>query len=106
GDAVQRKRFLKGLWVYLPCKPLLRFILFYFIRLGFLDGKAGFTYACLLSQYEYQIGVKLYELEKFGGVLNQTSILTDRMELSSMEVPHRGLPNLERPSIAPVQAEV
>jgi glycosyltransferase involved in cell wall biosynthesis len=70
GDSVQRKRFLKKIWVRLPFKPLLRFILAYVIRLGFLDGLAGYTYARLLSQYEYQIGVKLYELRKFGGKLN------------------------------------
>ena len=70
GDAVQRKRFLKKIWVKLPFKPLLRFILFYVIRLGFLDGKAGYIYGRLLSQYEYQIGVKLYELRRFGGKLN------------------------------------
>lgn len=70
GDAVQRKRFLKKVWVWLPFKPTLRFILFYIIRLGFLDGKAGYTYGRLLSQYEYQIGVKLYELRQFGGQLN------------------------------------
>jgi glycosyltransferase involved in cell wall biosynthesis len=70
GDAVQRKRFLKKIWVKLPFKPFLRFILFYFIRFGFLDGKAGYTYGRLLSQYEYQIGVKLYELRQFGGKLN------------------------------------
>ena len=70
GDAVQRKRFLKKIWVRLPFKPLLRFILFYFIQLGFLDGYAGYVYGRLLSQYEYQIGVKLYEL-KFGGRLNK-----------------------------------
>ncbi|MGK7879782.1 MAG: glycosyltransferase family 2 protein [Crocosphaera sp.] len=70
GDAVQRKRFLKKIWVKLPFKPLLRFVLFYFIRLGFLDGRAGYIYGRLLSQYEYQIGVKLYELRQFGGQLN------------------------------------
>jgi glycosyltransferase involved in cell wall biosynthesis len=70
GNAVQRKRFLKKLWVRLPFKPTLRFILFYIIQLGFLDGKAGYIYGRLLSQYEYQIGVKLYELQKFGGQLN------------------------------------
>lgn len=74
GDAVQRKRFLKKLWVRLPCKPTLRFILFYFIQLGFLDGKPGYIYARLLSQYEYQIGVKLYELMKFGGQLNRPQV--------------------------------
>ena len=70
GDSVQRKRFLKKIWVRLPFKPFLRFILFYFIRLGFLDGQAGYIYGRLLSQYEYQIGVKLFELQKFGGQLN------------------------------------
>ncbi len=73
GGAVQRKRFLKKIWVRLPFKPLLRFILFYFIRLGFLDGFPGYVYARLMSQYEYQIGVKLYELREFGGQLNQNS---------------------------------
>jgi glycosyltransferase involved in cell wall biosynthesis len=70
GDAVQRKRFLKKVWVRLPFKPLLRFILFYIIQRGFLDGKAGYVYGRLLSQYEYQIGVKLYELRDCGGTLN------------------------------------
>ncbi|MDJ0535652.1 MAG: glycosyltransferase family 2 protein [Xenococcaceae cyanobacterium MO_207.B15] len=77
GDAVQRKRFLKKIWVRLPFKPLLRFILFYFIRLGFLDGRAGYIYGRLLSQYEYQIGVKLYELQKFGGKLNVVTTTSD-----------------------------
>lgn len=72
GDSVQRKRFLKKIWVRLPFKPLLRFIIFYVIRLGFLDGKAGYIYGRLLSQYEYQIGVKLFELRTFGGQLNVT----------------------------------
>ena len=72
GDSVQRKRFLKKIWVRLPFKPLLRFIIFYIIRLGFLDGKAGYIYGRLLSQYEYQIGVKLFELRTFGGQLNVT----------------------------------
>ncbi|WP_448602746.1 glycosyltransferase family 2 protein [Thermoleptolyngbya sp.] len=69
-NAVQRKRFLKRLWVRLPCRPLLRFVLVYILRLGFLDGYAGYTYARLLSQYEYQISVKLYELQKLNGRLN------------------------------------
>jgi glycosyltransferase involved in cell wall biosynthesis len=70
GDPVQRKRFLKKVWVRLPFKPFLRFILFYIIQRGFLDGRAGYVYARLLSQYEYQIGAKLYELRDCGGKLN------------------------------------
>jgi glycosyltransferase involved in cell wall biosynthesis len=71
GNAVQRKRWLKKIWVHLPGKPLLRFILVYFIKRGFLDGQAGYIYARLISQYEYQIGVKLLELRQFGGACNQ-----------------------------------
>lgn len=83
GDAVQRKRFLKKIWVRLPFKPLLRFILFYFIRLGFLDGIPGYIYGRLLSQYEYQIGVKLYELRKFKGQLNIASTSVSKPVLST-----------------------
>ena len=86
GDAVQRKRFLKKIWVRLPFKPLLRFILFYFIRLGFLDGTPGYIYGRLLSQYEYQIGVKLYELRKFGGKLNVNASNDDASIASSKPV--------------------
>jgi len=70
GDSVQRKRFLKKIWVRLPFKPTLRFIWFYFLRLGLLDGKAGYIYARLISQYEYHIGIKLLEL-RYGGQLNK-----------------------------------
>ncbi len=85
GTAVQRKRFLKKIWVKLPFKPLLRFVLFYFIRLGFLDGKAGYIYGRLLSQYEYQIGVKLYELRQFGGQLNVSTNADHTVSKSSPE---------------------
>ena len=80
GDSVQRKRFLKKIWVRLPFKPALRFVLFYFVQLGFLDGRAGYVYGRLLSQYEYQIGVKLYELRQFGGRLNVNAAPAPPME--------------------------
>jgi glycosyltransferase involved in cell wall biosynthesis len=83
GNAVERKRFLKKIWVHLPFKPLLRFVLFYFLRLGFLDGKAGYTYGRLLSQYEFNIGVKLLELEQFNGSLNEKAVLSDRMDMNT-----------------------
>ncbi|AFZ60333.1 glycosyltransferase family 2 protein [Anabaena cylindrica FACHB-243] len=86
GDAVQRKRFLKTVWVRLPFKPLLRFILFYILQRGFLDGKAGYIYGRLLSQYEYQIGVKLYELSSCGGQLNTANISESTSSTLSQEV--------------------
>ncbi len=84
GSAVERKRFLKKIWVHLPFKPTLRFILFYFLRLGFLDGQAGYIYGRLLSHYEFNIGVKLFELEQFNGSLNEQAVLSDRMEMSNI----------------------
>jgi glycosyltransferase involved in cell wall biosynthesis len=83
GSAVERKRFLKKIWVHLPFKPTLRFILFYVFRLGFLDGKAGYTYGRLLSHYEFNIGVKLLELGQFNGSLNEQAVLSDRMDMSN-----------------------
>ncbi len=100
GDDVQRKRFLKKIWVRLPMKPFLRFVLFYIIQRGFLDGEAGYIYARLLSQYEYQIGVKLYELKKFGGKLNVNAkaATTPPLSASSSEA-------LLNPSSVPSEAE-
>ena len=83
GNSIQRKRFLKKIWVRLPFKPLLRFILFYIIQRGFLDGKAGYIYGRLLSQYEYQIGVKLYELQHFGGQLNPLKVNSQQSTVNS-----------------------
>lgn len=63
GDRLERKRFLKKIWVKLPFRPFLRFILMYFIRLGFLDGKPGYIFCRLFSQYEFWVSIKIYESE-------------------------------------------
>lgn len=58
-----KTRILKKIWVrWVPLKPIVRFIIFYIFKFGFLDGRVGLIYALLMSQYEYDIGVKLYEL--------------------------------------------
>lgn len=62
GNPVERKRWLKKLWVRLPCRPLLRFIYMYIIRLGFLDGKPGFIYAVLKAIHEFHINAKMWEM--------------------------------------------
>jgi len=63
GTPLQRKRFFKKIWVRLPFRPILRFILMYFFRLGFLDGKAGLVFCSLMSAYEIMINAKLRELK-------------------------------------------
>lgn len=64
GNALERKRFLRQIWVRLPFRPTIRFWVVYVVLMGFLDGKAGYLHARLISQYEAQIGIKLYELQR------------------------------------------
>ena len=64
GDPVLRRRALKGLSVRLPCRPTLRFLYMYVLRLGFLDGRAGFVYCRLLASYEAIIVTKMRMLEQ------------------------------------------
>ncbi|WP_228374563.1 glycosyltransferase family 2 protein [Demequina rhizosphaerae] len=46
----------------LPFKPLIFFTYSYLLRLGLLDGRAGFDYAVALSMYYWQTGLKEREL--------------------------------------------
>lgn len=48
----------------IPFKPLAFFAYSYFIRGGFMDGRAGFDYAFALAAYYWQIGLKVRELER------------------------------------------
>jgi glycosyltransferase involved in cell wall biosynthesis len=64
GDASRRRRALKNFFSFLPCRPTLRFLYMYFFRLGFLDGRAGFTYCRLLTIYEYLTVLKIRELRR------------------------------------------
>lgn len=61
GTPVERKRWLKRLWVQLPGRPALRFLWMYLFRLGFLDGRPGLIFCTLMSFHEAAIGAKLYE---------------------------------------------
>jgi glycosyltransferase involved in cell wall biosynthesis len=50
----------RELWPRMPMRPLWRFLHMYVVRLGVLDGRAGWHLARLMSTYEYMIGL-LYE---------------------------------------------
>jgi glycosyltransferase involved in cell wall biosynthesis len=63
-DPVRRRRFLKDLSLRLPFRPTSRFVYMYFLRRGFLDGWAGWTYCRLLAMYEQMIVLKMRELER------------------------------------------
>jgi glycosyltransferase involved in cell wall biosynthesis len=62
GEPLQRRRFFKRIWVHLPFKPTLKFIAMYVLKLGFLDGKAGYYFCRLHSHHEFNIKAKRYEL--------------------------------------------
>lgn len=61
-DFHRRRAQQKELFYRLPARPLLKFLLLYFAKRGFLDGRAGLTYAALQSIYEYFIVLKTREL--------------------------------------------
>jgi glycosyltransferase involved in cell wall biosynthesis len=60
-DPVVFRRALKGAFYKVPLRPLLMFIALYFIRGGFLDGRAGLIFCLLRSFYEFMIGCKVKE---------------------------------------------
>jgi len=57
-----RRHQQKELFYRLPLRPLVKFLLLYVARRGFLDGRAGLRYAILQSIYEYFIVLKTREL--------------------------------------------
>lgn len=72
-DTTVRRRGLKRLAARLPLRPTLRFLYSYVLRLGFLDGRAGWHYARMLATYQYYIDLNLLELRA-----GDPSSVTDR----------------------------
>jgi glycosyltransferase involved in cell wall biosynthesis len=63
-DPSTRRMELKNLSLRLPGRPFFKFIYMYFIKLGLLDGRAGLTYCLLQAIYEYQIALKVREMQR------------------------------------------
>jgi len=61
-DPNNRRRAMKDVFFRLPARPLVKFTYYLVWRRGFLDGRAGFTYATLQAIYEYLIVCKRREL--------------------------------------------
>ena len=67
GDAMQQRRFLKSLYERVPLfvRPMLYFLVRYFLRLGFLDGRRGLIFHFLQGfWFRFLIDAKVYELKK------------------------------------------
>ena len=62
-DFHERRYHQKELFYRLPLRPVVKFLILYALKRGFLDGRAGLTYAVLQSIYEYMIVLKVRELE-------------------------------------------
>ncbi len=58
-DRVRRRRAWKELGYKLPFRPQLRWFVTLFILGGIIEGRAGFTYASLISTYEKMTSLKL-----------------------------------------------
>ena len=63
-DFTRRRFHQKELFYRLPARPVLKFALLYLLKGGFLDGRAGLTYAALQAVYEYMIVLKTVEAER------------------------------------------
>ena len=62
-DFHERRFHQKELFYRFPLRPLVKFLLLYVAKRGFLDGRAGLRYAVLQSIYEYMIVLKVKERE-------------------------------------------
>ena len=62
GNTQERRRFLKRIAVRVPFEPLFWFIYHYVLRLGFLEGRAGFVASVLRAQYISNVRMKMCEL--------------------------------------------
>jgi glycosyltransferase involved in cell wall biosynthesis len=63
-DSNQRRFHQKELFYRMPARPLIKFLLLYVGKRGFLDGSAGLSYAMLQSFYELMIVLKTKELTR------------------------------------------
>ena len=61
-DSMTRNRALKSWFARMPCRPWMKFIYLYILRMGFLDGRAGLVYCRLQMMYESMISIKRLEI--------------------------------------------
>ena len=57
----KRNQALKPIVSRVPGWPLIRFLMTYILRLGFLEGRPGFIYCANLAYYEFLIRIKMHE---------------------------------------------
>jgi glycosyltransferase involved in cell wall biosynthesis len=63
-DPINRRRMLKQFLYRVPLRPLIVFFYLYIVRLGFLDGRAGFYFSRMRAAYEMLIDLKVIEARR------------------------------------------
>jgi hypothetical protein len=63
GAPASRRALKQWAYRHLPFRPLFKFLWSYGLKGGFLDGAVGFRYCLLQSLYEYQVSLKILELQ-------------------------------------------
>ncbi len=63
-DPIDRRRELKRILYRMPMRPSIYFLYLYFVRMGFIDGRAGLAFCRMRASYEFIIDLKVLELER------------------------------------------
>lgn len=66
GEVSARRKFLKRVFKILPCRPLVAFVHSYILKLGFLDGRAGWKLAASRARYYRMINAALASSTRTG----------------------------------------
>jgi glycosyltransferase involved in cell wall biosynthesis len=61
GGWPERRRALKGVWLRMRGRALLRFLWLYVVKRGFLDGRAGLIFCGLIAVHDFLIEAKVAE---------------------------------------------
>jgi glycosyltransferase involved in cell wall biosynthesis len=61
GGWPERRRALKGVWLRVRGRALLRFLWLYIVKRGFLDGRAGLVFCGLIAVHDFLIEAKVAE---------------------------------------------
>lgn len=95
-DPVARRRAAKDMFYFLRFRALVRFGYAYLLRLGLLDGRAGFHYCAMIAMYEYWIELKMREAKQ--DWIQRTN---DKV-LSMTAEDERRVAGVKRPDIVPL----
>jgi len=63
-DPIDRRRALKQMLYRMPLRPMIIFLYLYIVRLGILDGRAGFHFSRMRAAYEMLIDLKVIEARR------------------------------------------